>query len=803
MAEAFPGSCLDGDCSPPDLRGGGGGGGAVEIGAVGNVSLSGLVLANGGTGGSAHYWAGGGGAGGGILVHAPTVSLSGTLNASGGNSGGGGGGRVLILTADGTLVSGSLTNNVNIVAGSGSSLRGVDGVKELGSGMFNQAPVAQCQNVTVAAGASCTANASINNGSYDPDSGDTITVTQAPAGPYALGTTPVTLTVTDAAGLFSSCTATVTVTNSAPVLSYANNPGNVYGVGMTINPLPGPSASVSSVTVQNITPALASGITVNSGGGVTIASTVPANTYSVTIRATDNCGANTDASFSLIIVKATPVLTWDNPADIIYGTALSATQLNATANVPGSFNYAPASGAVLEPGNTQSVTVTFTPTDVTNYNNASKSVTINVLKATPVITWSNPADIIYGTALSNTQLNATASVAGTFTYTPALNTVLNAGSGQNLKVDFTPTDPTHYNATSKTVTMNVSKATPALTWNNPADIIYGTALSAAQLNATANVAGSFVYTPAAGTVLNAGNAQTLTANFTPSDSTNFTTASKQVALNVLKAPLTVNVSNAFRNQGEANPPFSGSITGLKNGDNITASYSTTATTSSAPGTYPITATLSDPGNRLSNYQVTNNPGTLTILNSCGIVISPTTFLAASLALPYAQPLAAMPSGTYSFSLFAGSLPPGLQIVNNAGYYSLQGTPTTPGTYTFTVRTQRSSSTCEAIRTYTMTIAPTVVPKVTCKTLNPNGSYTVWFGYENSTGAVVTMPVGGSNFFTSGAQERGQPTVFQPGVVNNAFSVTFANAGAFTGWAVKGPDGLLRSVVPSVLLPGCP
>ena len=50
---------------------------------------------------------------------------------------------------------------------------------------------------------------------------------------------------------------------------------------------------------------------------------------------------------------------------------------------------------------------------------ATKTVSINVLKATPVITWATPADITYGTALSATQLNATASVPGTFAYTPA------------------------------------------------------------------------------------------------------------------------------------------------------------------------------------------------------------------------------------------------------------------------------------------------------------------------------------------------------------------------------------------------
>jgi hypothetical protein len=52
---------------------------------------------------------------------------------------------------------------------------------------------------------------------------------------------------------------------------------------------------------------------------------------------------------------------------------------------------------------------------------------INVLKATPVITWPTPADITYGTALSATQLNATTNVPGTFVYSPAAGTVLNAG----------------------------------------------------------------------------------------------------------------------------------------------------------------------------------------------------------------------------------------------------------------------------------------------------------------------------------------------------------------------------------------
>ena len=74
----------------------------------------------------------------------------------------------------------------------------------------NQPPVALCQDVTVSASGLCTASASIDNGSYDPD-GDTITLTQDPAGPYALGETDVELRVVDDKGLESTCTATVTV----------------------------------------------------------------------------------------------------------------------------------------------------------------------------------------------------------------------------------------------------------------------------------------------------------------------------------------------------------------------------------------------------------------------------------------------------------------------------------------------------------------------------------------------------------------------------------------------------------------
>ena len=95
---------------------------------------------------------------------------------------------------------------------------------------------------------------------------------------------------------------------------------------------------------------------------------------------------------------------------------------------------------------------------------ASASVRFNVAKATPTITWANPAVIVYGTPLSATQLDATSSwtvagvkgsVPGNFTYTPAAATVLPVGTGQTLSVTFAASDPVDYSTASATVPITV------------------------------------------------------------------------------------------------------------------------------------------------------------------------------------------------------------------------------------------------------------------------------------------------------------------------------------------------------------
>jgi hypothetical protein len=87
-----------------------------------------------------------------------------------------------------------------------------------------------------------------------------------------------------------------------------------------------------------------------------------------------------------------------------------------------------------------------------------------------------------------------------------------------------------------------------------------------------------------------------------------------VVYGLLQPPLTVNVANATMATSAALPTFTGSVSGLVNGDTlgttVIVTYSTTATSNSPAGTYPITATVS--GTSATNYFVTVNAGTLTI-----------------------------------------------------------------------------------------------------------------------------------------------------------------------------------------------
>jgi YVTN family beta-propeller protein len=339
----------------------------------------------------------------------------------------------------------------------------------------------------------------------------------------------------------NTVTATVPVGNSPVGVAVSPDGTNVYVTNNGAN-----TVSVISTTTNTATATVNVGsgsdplgvaVTPNganvyvANGGIGTVSVI--NTATNTVTAPVNVG-NIPRAFGQFIGKAIPTITWSNPTNITYGTALSETQLDATASVPGNFAYNPEAETVLSAGLNQQLNTTFTPTDTQNYTTATDIVYINVTKATPTINWNNPANMTYGTALSNIQLDATSPESGTFAYNPVTGTVLSADLNQQLNTTFTPSgnDAVNYTTASATVFINVTPATPAITWSNPDDIVYGTALSDTQLDAKGSVPGIFVYTPSSGTILNAGT-QTLDVSFTPNDAINYTTASASVTMNVL------------------------------------------------------------------------------------------------------------------------------------------------------------------------------------------------------------------------------------------------------------------------------
>ncbi|HEY6010425.1 MAG TPA: MBG domain-containing protein, partial [Nitrospirota bacterium] len=146
---------------------------------------------------------------------------------------------------------------------------------------------------------------------------------------------------------------------------------------------------------------------------------------------------------------------------------------------------------------------------------------------------------------------------------------------------------------------------------NPADITYGTALSAIQLNATAPIGGTFIYAPAVGTVLDGGAGQTLSVEFIPTDAVNYTSATKSVLINVSKTTATVMLDSLVHTYDGV--PKSAAASTNPVGLTVILTYTGSATPPTNAGTYEVVGTISD-----INYQG-SAAGTLVINKATAVV----------------------------------------------------------------------------------------------------------------------------------------------------------------------------------------
>ncbi|HWI58907.1 MAG TPA: immunoglobulin domain-containing protein, partial [Bacillota bacterium] len=134
----------------------------------------------------------------------------------------------------------------------------------------------------------------------------------------------------------------------------------------------------------------------------------------------------------------------------------------------------------------------------------------------------DPAGIPVGRSVSSSSLNlpAAASLNGQYLVVwvggPANTYGATDICAARLRADGTLLD------TNSLLISTIALEVPVLTWPAPSPMTYGTRLGSQQLNATTTVAGRFVYTPPAGTLLGVGAGQVLSVTFTPADTAHYT-----------------------------------------------------------------------------------------------------------------------------------------------------------------------------------------------------------------------------------------------------------------------------------------
>jgi MBG domain (YGX type)/Bacterial Ig-like domain (group 3)/NHL repeat len=306
-----------------------------------------------------------------------------------------------------------------------------------------------------------------------------------------------------------------------------------------------------------------------------------------------------------------------------------------------------------------------------------------------------------------------------FTFTPTQNGVLN---GNSTLISNSPNSPQPIQLTG------IGKLPQPLTFTLAAETeVYGQPFpeSVSIANGDPAPTGTITFTTgsqtlcalsgafAASTTCNAPNSGlaigTYPVTFNYSGDTVYPSSTLSTTLTVTGAPLTVTVNNATRAFGAANPTFTGTITGVLPGDTITATYSTTATTASPVGTYPITATLTPGGTtNLANYTITINPGTLTITTA---PVATTTSLTTSGSpamfgtnVTFTAAVTTTPGVVSGVVVFSdGTTVLGQQALNASGVATFSTSTLTAGSHTITATFQATATYASSTATLTQVI----------------------------------------------------------------------------------------------------
>ncbi len=273
------------------------------------------------------------------------------------------------------------------------------------------------------------------------DGADPVTFADAPA-PVVIGTAqPTGLSSVSGSGTYGG-TATLTARLTAGgshlegenVTFALDNGGSMTTVGTATTDMSG-VATLSGVSLAGFNAGTADDVITASFAG-------------------DSIGTASDGSGDLTINPARATLSLSGLAFDYDGTPHTATVSSSPAVSGVTVAYAQNNLVVAAPTQAGSYAVIATLNNP-NYTASDVAGILTINQATPTVSWSMPAGITSGTGLGPAQLDATASVPGNFSYTPAMGTILPSGQGQILWVTFTPTDSTDYASATGSTTINV------------------------------------------------------------------------------------------------------------------------------------------------------------------------------------------------------------------------------------------------------------------------------------------------------------------------------------------------------------
>ncbi|MBI1761578.1 MAG: putative Ig domain-containing protein [Acidobacteria bacterium] len=595
----------------------------------------------------------------------------------------------------------------------------------------------------------------------------TITANVAAACNATVGANTVVLTVTDSFGATATANLTVNVTaNTAPTVVYATPQSVTAGGSLNVTPTTTTdNGSITGYTIFSVSPALTNAPTVNGSGVVSITSAAPAGSHTITTRATDNCGATADATFTLNVTCPTISITTNLPGGTV-GTSYNQT-LGASGG-SGAYTFAVTAGSLLPglmltSGGVLSGTPTtpggfnFTVTATDSTTNCTGTREYGVIISCPTVTLA-PASLPsgqFGVAYSQTISASATGLTGAYTFATGANLPPGLMLAANGTLSGMPTQPGTFTFTV-TATHTASGCTGNGTYTigiqcptiNIAPVTLPNPVAGVAYNQTLTGSGGvgpYSFALASGSSLPAG--LTLSAAGVISG-TPTTTGSVTFTVNVTDTMLAAGPTNCAGNRtytvNVTCPTIA--VNGPLPTGTVGASYNQTLSASGGSGTYTFAVTVGSlpPGLALASSGVVS--GTPTTAGNFNITVTATdsatnctgtrqyavlianncasfTFAPASLPVgmkntPYSASFTATgANGAVSYARTAGALPAGLTLNSNG---TLSGTPTVAGSFDFTI-TATDAQGCTFSRSFTLvidTIAGSIGDPLVC--LGPGG-----------------------------------------------------------------------------------